>query len=245
MINELQYLNVDANIQAKIQIDYDNLIEGDIDHFSEDEFILPELRPFPFYLAYKDTNKLEKSFMEAFKIIKEDYIHIDREITMSQQFWHSLLLVNFRNYVIEEHPAVTTNKNRFKNIIIKSLDWENYIYKCLLAVEYAVDNLPEEEHELFYSAVINNLDLYNYLIKYSVTRNDKFIINVLKIVERNNLSTLMKSQIKDRPDLGKDERFGRRVIFEFNKDYPVVLSPMMDTDELENLLLDHLSKYKS
>lgn len=245
MINELQYLNVDANIQAKIQIDYDNLIEGDIDHFSEDEFILPELRPFPFYLAYKDTNKLEKSFMEAFKIIKEDYIHIDREITMSQQFWHSLLLVNFRNYVIEEHPAVTTNKNRFKNIIIKSLDWENYIYKCLLAVEYAVDNLPEEEHELFYSAVINNLDLYNYLIKYSVTRNDKFIINVLKIVERNNLSILMKSRIKDRPDLGKDERFGRRVIFEFNKDYPVVLSPMMDTDELENLLLDHLSKYKS
>ena len=55
----------------------------------------------------------------------------------------------------------------------------------------------------------------------------------------------MKSRIKDRPDLGKDERFGRRVIFEFNKDYPVVLSPMMDTDELENLLLDHLSKYKS
>jgi hypothetical protein len=222
-----------------------NLIEGDIDHFSEDEYILPELRPFPFYLAYKDADQLEKSFMEAFKIIKEDYIKIDREITMSQQFWHSLLLVNFRDYVIEEHPAVTTNKNRFKNIVIKSFDWENYIYKCLLAVEYAVDNLPEVEHDLFYSAVINNLDLYNYLIKYTVTRNDKFIINVLKIVERNNLSTLMKSQIKDRPDLGKDERYGRRVIFEFNKDYPVVLSPMMDIDDMESLLLNHLSKYKS
>lgn len=99
--------------------------------------------------------------------------------------------------------------------------------------------------DLFYSAVINNLDLYNYLIKYTVTRNDKFIINVLKIVERNNLSTLMKSQIKDRPDLGKDERYGRRVIFEFNKDYPVVLSPMMDIDDMESLLLNHLSKYKS
>ncbi|MGD6846326.1 hypothetical protein [Rossellomorea aquimaris] len=32
-----------------------------------------------------------------------------------------------------------------------------------------------------------------------------------------DLSKILKSKIKDRDDLGKDERVGRRVIFEFNK----------------------------
>lgn len=34
----------------------------------------------------------------------------------------------------------------------------------------------------------------------------------------------MKAKIKDRPNLGKDERVERRGVFEFNKSYPVVLS---------------------
>ncbi len=46
----------------------------------------------------------------------------------------------------------------------------------------------------------------------------------------------MKAKIKNRPDLGK-MNVGRRVIFEFNKSYPVVLSPMLDKESLKEPFL--------
>ena len=53
--------------------------------------------------------------------------------------------------------------------------------------------------------------MFNYMIKYEVFRNDKFIINVVDIINDNNLSAILKAKIKDRTDLGKDERYGRRM----------------------------------
>ena len=53
----------------------------------------------------------------------------------------------------------------------------------------------------------------------------------------------MKAKIKNRPDLGKDERYGRRVLFEMNKAYPVVMSPMLDKDTLKAYFLEFLSYY--
>ena len=61
------------------------------------------------------------------------------------------------------------------------------------------------------------------------------IINIMDIIEETGLSKVLKARIKDRPDLGKDERYGRRVIFELNKAYPIVMSPMLDADEYEKL----------
>ena len=81
------------------------------------------------------------------------------------------------------------------------------------------------------------------MIKYEVFRNDKFIINVLDIINDNDLTKVLKAKIKDRPDLGKDERYGRRVLFEFNKSYPVVMSPMISKDELEVLFMEYLGYY--
>lgn len=81
------------------------------------------------------------------------------------------------------------------------------------------------------------------MIKYKVFRNDKFIINVLDIINDNDLAKVLKAKIKDRPDLGKDERYGRRVLFEFNKAYPVVMSPMLDKVELEELFMEYLGYY--
>ena len=68
-------------------------------------------------------------------------------------------------------------------------------------------------------------------------------MNVLDIIYVNDLSEILKAKIKDRPDLGKDERVGRRVIFELNKSYPVVLAPTLDKNELEVLFLENLKKY--
>ena len=90
-----------------------------------------------------------------------------------------------------------------------------------------------ENRKKYYNLIVENLDVYNYMIKYEVFRNDKFRINVLDIINDRGLAKILKAKIKDRPDLGKDERYGRRVLFEFNKAYPIVMSPMLEKDELE------------
>jgi hypothetical protein len=76
--------------------------------------------------------------------------------------------------------------------------------------------------------------MYNYIIKYEIFRNDRFLLNVLVIIDELNLSKGMKSKITGRENLGQDERVGRRVLFEFNKSYPVVMSPMMEKEELKD-----------
>lgn len=57
------------------------------------------------------------------------------------------------------------------------------------------------------------------------------------------MSSILKAKIKDRPDLGNDERYGRRVVYEFNKSYPIVMSPMMSKEELVPFFFEYLSYY--
>jgi hypothetical protein len=156
---------------------------------------------------------------------------------------HLVSLTNFRDLIVSNFPSVCQNRNTFRNIVLKAFDWENYIYKSLLAVEYISDQVDINEQKKYSEQIINNLDFFNYLIKYSVFRNDKFIVAILRIVKKFNMTNILKAQIKDRPDLGKDERYGRRVIFEFNKDYPVVLAPMMTEENLEEQFFKYLRKY--
>lgn len=106
----------------------------------------------------------------------------------------------------------------FPNIMVKKFDWENYIYKCVLGAQYVKDNTTcDEDRNRYYDLIIENLDVYNYIIKYEIFRNDRFLINVMDIIDHRGLAKVLKAKIKDRPDLGKDERYGRRVLFEFNK----------------------------
>ena len=77
-----------------------------------------------------------------------------------------------------------------------------------------------------------------------IFRNNKFLLNILlDIIQELDLSKTLKAKIKDRDDLGKDERIGRRVIFELNKSYPVIMSPMMNKEELKDVFLKFLSYY--
>ena len=85
--------------------------------------------------------------------------------------------------------------------------------------------------------------MYNYIIKYEVFRNGDFLLKILNIIDELGISTIMKAQIKDRPELGKDERYGRRVIFELNKAYPVVMAPMLEKDDLKAAVIRELSNY--
>ena len=66
---------------------------------------------------------------------------------------------------------------------------------------------------------------------------------MLNIIDRRNLSSIFKSKIKDKKDLGDDVRRGRMVLLEMNKSYPVIIAPAMSEDELEDLTLKYLGYY--
>ena len=157
---------------------------------------------------------------------------------------HSLFCVYKREYLLEKYPQIKEVKKEFDTVVVKNFDWQNYIYKCVLAAQYVNDNVEtEDERQRYYELISDNLDLYNYIIKYEIFRNEKFLLNILDIIDELDLAKVMKAKIKNRPDLGKDERVGRRVIFEFNKSYSVVLSPMLDKESLKEPFLEYLIYY--
>lgn len=219
-------------------------IKENEDYFTNEVYYLPEIPDFPIYMKISNEEERNNEFMKAFEIIAQSYINLNREIYFDEIFWHSLLCTYKRDYLLKKYPQIQHEQKNFENIVIKKFDWENYIYKCILAVQYVIDRTKsEEQRKRYFKLIVDNLDLYNYIIKYSIFRNDNFLLNVLDIIDECNLSSILKAKIKGRPDLGKDQRYGRRVIFEFNKSYPVVMAPMLEKDELKEMFLKYLGYY--
>ncbi|WP_228108056.1 hypothetical protein [Terrisporobacter petrolearius] len=76
----------------------------------------------------------------------------------------------------------------------------------MLGAQYVKDNTTcDEDRNRYYDLIVENLYVYNYIIKYEIFRNDKFLINVMDIIDDRDLAKVLKAKIKDRPDLGKDE----------------------------------------
>ena len=224
----------------------DNLSEG-APYFSDEVIYLDNAPDFPIYMGMGVGSDREKKedFYEAITVLKENYINTDRDVHFNELFWHSLFVGYKRDYLVSKYPTIENDKNAFNKIVIKKFDWENYIYKCVLAAEYIHDaNFGSKDLEDKYiNMIYDNLDIYNYIIKYEIFRNSHFLINLLTIIEEENLSEIFKKKIKDRTDLGSDERYGRRVIFELNKNYPVILSPFMEKEDLKKRVLNALSLY--
>lgn len=126
---------------------------------------------------------------------------------------------------------------------MKNFNWENYIYKYIIIAQYVGDNVPEEEQKRYDIIILKNLDLFNYIIKYNIFRNDKFLIKMFDIIDELDISKIMKAKIKNRPDLGSDERYGRRVVYEFNKSYPVVPAPVLSKEDIKRYTKEFLSMY--
>ena len=241
---EIRFLKSSYIKGEQVYNDFLNNTIGSLEEHYDDKIAnINSVPDFPIYINVSE-NVRAPLFVEAINIISNHYLDMDREYSLDGQFWHSLLLLKKRDYILEKYPAVKESESNFKNVVVKKFDWENYIYKCVLAAQYVNDNVDDvDKREFYYNLIANNLDVYNYIIKYEIFRNDKFLLNVLDIIYDNDLSEILKAKIKDRPDLGKDERVGRRVIFELNKSYPVVLAPTLDKNELEVLFLENLKKY--
>lgn len=242
---EIRLLKKDCIKKEEFYKDFldDKIIEHD-EYFSDEVVHVKEAPDFPIYMGKGSEEEKAVLFKKAFEVMANCYLDTDRDIHMNEMFWYSLLCVHKREFLIREYPQIVDSIKDFHNIVVKKFDWENYIYKCVLGAQYVKDNTNcDEDRNRYYDLIVENLDVYNYMIKYEVFRNDKFIINVLDIIDDNGLAKVLKAKIKDRPDLGKDERYGRRVLFEFNKAYPIVMSPMLDKDELEVLFMEYLGYY--
>lgn len=227
---------------------YQDFLEDKIntkdEYFSDEKVYIRETPDFPIYMGRGGEEEKRQGFLEAFHIISQSYLQTERDLLLDERFWHSLLVTQKRAYILNEYPEVYEGENKFNNIVVKKFDWENYIYKSLLGAQYINDNIDSEnERQRYYELIIENLDLYNYIIKSEIFRNDIFLINILDIIDELNLSKVLKAKIKGREDLGDDERYGRRVIFEFNKSYPVVMSPMLEKEELKKLFITYLGYY--
>lgn len=200
-------------------------------------------RKIPFFPVYLNQSHNEEDYFEMLRVMTEYVVELDRDITMSERFWHSWLCLYQRECLLEKYPKIKEGYSAFKNVVIKKFDWENYIYKGLLIAQYVQENAVPDKYEHYYRTVLDNFDMFNYIIKYEIFRNGQFLINIMDVIEETGLSSVLKAKIKNRPDLGKDERYGRRVLFEMNKAYPVVMSPMLDKDTLKTYFLEYLSYY--
>lgn len=221
----------------------DRILQNE-EYFSENNIFIKEAPDFPIYMASKDTGERQRMFLQAFETLRESYLGTERDLHLDEVFWHSLLILKKRDFLLETYPQIKESFSEFRKVVTKNFDWENYIYKCVLGAEYVNDIISDESNrQHYYKLIVNNLDLYNYMIKYEVFRNGPFIINILSIIDELDLSDIMKKQITWRNDLGRDPRVGRHVLLEFNKSYPVVMSPMLEKDELKNYFLEFLGYY--
>lgn len=221
-----------------------NQLSAESAFFSNETVYFPKTTSFPIYMGTKNTGDKKADFIAAIQVITSDYLQTSREVHFEELVWHSYFVTVQRDYILERYPTISENQADFENIVTKDFDWESYVYKCVLVAEYVADYTEDEFERLnLYNLVYDNLDLFNYLIKYPLFRTGEFVLKFLEVIDELEIAAIMKAKIKDRPDLGRDERYGRRVIFELNQSYPVVLVPMLEKDELKVMVEEKLKLY--
>lgn len=211
-----------------------NEIDLDKDYFSKDYILIDETPDFPIYMGSGNQEKRRELYREAIHTLINHYIELPRSTHANGVFWHSLLVQQKRSYLIEEYPQILKDKKTFDLIVFRDFDWENYIYKCVYAAEYIHDAGITDENEIYHYSdlIFYNMDLYNYIIKYPLFRNSQFVIKFLQVIDQEGLSERLKAKIPNRPELGTDVRYGREVIKELNKSYPIINSPALDVEDL-------------
>lgn len=228
---------------------YQAFIQNDLSSYGEKyieepgEISIGEVPDFPIYFANGKDEDTKKGFIELINTISIYFSNLDREYLLDELFWHSYLCIYKREYLLETYPEIKESQKEFENIVTKNFDWQNYIYKCVLAYQYVTKHADKEEYNKYYDLIWGNRDVFNYIIKYDIFRNSNFLYHMLQIIDETNTSKILKAHIKNRPDLGKDPRYGRRVVYEFNKSYPAILAPMLDKDQLKVYFKQFLSYY--
>lgn len=243
---KIRLLNTGYGKNEKLYKDFMNhAINFDASYFSNDYIDLNKNLPiFPIYMARLDDDIQIEEYKEAVYAIMEFYLDYGRDIYMNGTFWHSLLM-HHPEYIINKYGDKIKNHNNFKNIVIKKFNWENYIYKCIIMAEYLHHSTlnSKDEYDYYIELFVENMDVFNYIIKYAIFKNDTFLLNFFKVIDDLKISNIMKASIKDLDLPEKDPRYGRRVVFELNKNYPAVMTPFMTPKDLSDEVIKALSLY--
>ena len=141
---EIKLLSENYNSDELYKDFKNDTINLNADYVSDQSVYIPDAPDFPIYFA--KHHKSIKDFRDAIEILQSDYIHTDRDIHLNKNFWHSLLTLYKRDFIVNNYPEVLESQKYFENIVLKKFDWENYIYKCVLAAEYIYD-YPFENSE--------------------------------------------------------------------------------------------------
>ena len=210
---------------------------------SEEYYSVDDFPNLPIYFP-KITNNEEnrKEFLNFIRTMDRFIDVWDKEIYMNGNFWHSLL-ISKRDYFLGLYPKINVDQKEFENIITKKFDWENYIYKSIMIALYVNEQIEPDQRDYYYNLALNNLDVTNYILKSGIFKNSKFFINMLKIIDEEKLQEDFKAKIYI-PNVKLDLRCGRKVIYELNKAYPILLCPMMEKEELKIHVLKYYNKYK-
>ncbi|MGL6008198.1 MAG: hypothetical protein ACRC1D_01960 [Culicoidibacterales bacterium] len=218
---------------------------ADSDFLSNEVVTLSKATPFPIYMGTKYKDDKKHAFITAIEIIATDYLQTSRELHFEERVWHSYFISCHREYLIKTYPVILESQTDFENIVTKKFDWENYIYKCVLVAEYVADYTTNPSHkQALYELVYDNLDIFNYMIKYPLFRTGAFVLTFLEAIDELAITDIMKAKVKNRPELGADERYGRRVLAELNQSYPVVLVPMLSKAALKEYIMHSLAQYE-
>lgn len=65
-----------------------------------------------------------------------------------------------------------------------------------MIAQYVQDNVALQERERYYRLILNNFDMFNYIIKYEIFRNGQFLINIMDVIDETGLSAVLKAKIK-------------------------------------------------
>ncbi len=215
--------------------------------FSEEYYEVENISFFPIYIAEGRDEEKKKQFLEGFNTIKLNYLILGKEILLDKIFWYSLFFTkDYRNYIIENYPQTLKSEKKFKNIVLKKFDWENYVYKLVLGADYISEEVVNEEHhDKYFNLIFNNLDVYNYLLKSELFRNGKFMKNILDVIDKNNISSDLKKRILDIEKPNVDKRVGREIIASLSQSYPTLFIHDLDYDDFEILFMKFYKQYNN
>ena len=125
---EIRFLKSSYIKGEQVYNDFLNNTIGSLEEHYDDKIAnINSAQDFPIYINVSE-NVRAPLFVEAINIISNHYLDMDREYSLDGQFWHSLLLLKKRDYILEKYPAVKESESNFKNVVVKKFDWENYIY---------------------------------------------------------------------------------------------------------------------
>lgn len=210
---------------------------------SDDSILVPYIEPFPIHFGnYKEKDD-PSTFFDLIIFFKKHFIHLNMDIYMNELFLHSLITTKMREYILEKYPKIKNKQSIFEIVVTRNLNWENYLYKAAIIAKYVNDNIDQSEQLNYINLILDNLDVFNHIIKSKIFRNNDFFIKFFNVIKKNNLSSILNAQIKNKENPEDDLRVGRMILIEFSNAYPVLLSPLLPQDEFELYFKKFLNYY--